>query len=279
MPGPRHRHDQGGDDEADRHAAAIAEEDPRRRLEVVAQEAEAGARQREGDRPQLRAALGDGQHAEHGARGSPHGAAGAVHVVHQVEGVDDARDEDDRDRQVEPLAGEERPADPTGEQHRSRRQLDRQPGQRRQPVAVVDRADPEQHGGADRDRPEMREAAAEEEGGEEQAADHRDPAQVGRWPVVSLVADRMVVEARAPSQADRQRRQRQRRGQGDEEGERGFHRPQACASISGSERRTRSKAATSSIASSTPRVERQPVICSSAVVSGRRRPSSSKPSP
>ena len=80
-----------GQHEADRHAAAVAEEDARRRRQVVRQEAEAGPRQADHDDRERHVAL---EQTQCTARDSAETAATrrgrAVHDVEEVEGVDEA---------------------------------------------------------------------------------------------------------------------------------------------------------------------------------------------
>ena len=164
-----------------------------------------------------------------------------------------------------------------------RRDLGEHARQRAEADPVVERPDERAGRRAQDDRPAYCDGAAAAEHGAAAGSPPSRPRRrgTGVGPAVLLVADRPVEEVGAPREPDRHRdaRSAPRRGRGRRRARAAAHPASRASSLARREaRRVALEAITSSIASSTVRVGSQPVSSRSAVVSGRRRPSSSNPS-
>ena len=203
----------------------------------------------------------------------------AVEVVHQVEGVDEPHDPDDREQQVDRLDLRHVPGQARSPERGRGRDRGQHALQRAEADPVVERPDGKQAEGAQDDHRVLRCAAAQEHGGRQEGRHHGGAAEIGRGPAVLLEAHRPVEEVWFARRAESppERPSAPRRGRGRRRARAAPH-PASRTSSSESGRELRSSAITSSIASSTVCFGSQPVKSRSAVVSGRRRPSSSNPS-
>ena len=185
------------DEEPDRQAPAVAEEDPRRARQVVGEEADAGAGDGEGEGGQHGVAVNQGERADPGGRDARHGARSAVEVVHQVEGVAQADDPGDGEQEVEALGTDHGPAQTGGGQRAARADLRQHAPARCHRNPIVERAQGQHGCGTGKEDPVTPGGVAERQRPRRESREHRQPPEVGGRRAVLLVAGGMVVELRA----------------------------------------------------------------------------------
>lgn len=206
------RHRQRGDEKADRHASAVAEEDLRGARQVPRQEPRASAGKAERKPGQHRLTVNRREDPDPDGRDAPNGGAGPVEVVHQIECVHESDDPDDAQNEVDCAAAACLPSEPDHDHGDRRDCLREQPPDGRDRDPVVDRPDqPQTQGTADRDQQTPARRAHRDRRGEK-ADKHRRAAQQGRCPRVLAVATGPIVEVGSASDRDRQRRPAERCG-------------------------------------------------------------------
>ncbi len=223
MAAARHLQQQPADQQADRQAADVAEEQPRHRL-VERGEAEHGAKQRARDQRRQDADAGI-ERQQHDRAGDRHdlGHRHPVDAVHEVEQVDEPHAAEKQERAIEPLRHLRHRLKfmrQRGDHDADRQALGRQPDRRRQGADIVETADQGQQHRRRGDRIELPRQIAEHrlrqhdrapDRGQRRRHDRDAAALRGRLTMrrAGIRAGERMSRQRRPDQHDQQQAQRE----------------------------------------------------------------------